>query len=182
VAYTSKKVRLEAMGIAGNFQVAPDVFRERGYSLYGTYALTKKLELGVSSLVTVAGADVETLAPRTRQAHGAFVRAAPINPLAILAEADVLVNDDDGVASQGLAATALVDWEPKQGLHLMGIGQYCDPDFSDPASPAWTGGGAVQWFFAPRVDVRMDVFDGVLDCAAGVAPTPMGLLQAHFYL
>jgi hypothetical protein len=182
VSYVSKRFRAEVMGIAGNFQVRPDVFRERGYSLYGTWAPEKTLELGVSSLVTVSEADVETLAPRMRQAHGVFTRYAPIEPLAILAEASVLMNDDAGTASTGFVANAVLDWEPKQGVHLMGIGGYCDPSFADPAAPAYTAGGAVQWFLAPRFDLRVDVMQGVLYCTPGATARPLGLLQAHVYL
>ncbi|MDP2311015.1 MAG: hypothetical protein Q8P18_33655 [Pseudomonadota bacterium] len=182
VSYASKRFRAEIMGIAGNFQVRPDLFRERGYSLYGTWAPKKTLELGVSSLLTVAQADVDTLAPRMRQAHGVFTRYAPIEPLAILAEVSVLRSNDAGTASTGLVGNAVIDWEPKQGVHLMGIGGYCDPSFADPAAPAYTGGGAVQWFLAPRFDVRVDVFQGVLYCTPGAEARPMGLLQGHVYL
>ncbi|MDP2315489.1 MAG: hypothetical protein Q8P41_21505 [Pseudomonadota bacterium] len=182
VTYASKRFRAEVMGIAGNFQVRPDVFRERGYSLYATWAPEKTLELGVSSLLTVAGADVETLAPRTRQAHGVFTRYAPIDPLAILAEADLLLSDDDGTSTSGVVGNLVVDWEPKQGVHVMGIGGYCDASFADTSAPAYTGGGAVQWFLAPRVDIRMDIFQGVLYCTPGATARPMGLLQGHVYL
>jgi len=182
VSYATKKYRFEVMGIAGNFQLRPDTFRERGYSLYGSYAITKKFEIGLSSLLTVAGADIDTLAPRTRQAHGLYTRASPVGPLAILAEADLLVDDNDGVNSMGLASSAIVDVEPTQGLHLMAIGQYCDPDFAKSDSPAFTAGGAVQWFFLPRMDIRIDAMEGVLNCAAGATPSPMGLVQGHFYL
>lgn len=182
VSYASKRFRAEVMGIAGNFQVRPDAFRERGYSLYATWAPEKTLELGVSSLLTVAALDVDTLAPRTRQAHGVFTRYAPIDPLAILAEADLLLSDDEGAASMGIVGNAVIDWEPTQGVHLMGVGGYCDPSFADPAAAAWTGGGAVQWFLGPRVDLRVDVMQGVLHCTPGAVARPMGLLQSHFYL
>lgn len=180
--YTSKKWRAEVMGIAGNFQVRPDAFRERGYSLYASRAISKKFEIGVSSLLTVAQADVDTLAARTRQAHGVYTRASPVQSVAMLAEADLLVDDNAGAKATGLVGSGIVDWEPVQGLHVMGIGQYCDPDFASSDSPAWTGGGAVQWFFLPRVDVRIDAFDGVLSCVAGATPSFMGLVQGHFYL
>jgi hypothetical protein len=182
VAFTSKRFRAEVMGIAGNFQVRPDLFRERGYSLYGTWAPEKTLELGVSSLITVAQADVDTLAPRTRQAHGLFTRWAPLEQLGVLAEASLLVSNDDGTTTRGVVGNAVLDWEPKQGVHLMGIGGYCDASFADTGSPAWTGGGAVQWFLAPRVDLRIDVFNGVLYCTPGATARLMGLLQAHVYL
>ena len=180
--YTAKKWRAELMAIAGNLQVRPDAFRERGYSLYASRAISKTFEVGVSSLLTVAEADVDTLAPRTRQAHGVSTRAAPVQSVAMLAEVDLLVDDSSGTRSMGVAGVGIVDWEPVQGLHVMGIGQYCDPDVTSAESPAWTGGGAVQWFFLPRVDIRIDAFDGVLSCVAGATPRFMGLVQGHFYL
>lgn len=76
-SYTGKQVRAEVMGIAGNLQVRPDSFRERGYSAYATFSVSKRVEVGASSMVTAAETDVETLAPRTRQAHGLFTRASP---------------------------------------------------------------------------------------------------------
>ncbi len=182
VAYTSKHFRFEVMGIAGNLHLKPDLFRERGYSLYATWAPEKTIEIGVSSLYTVAGADVDTLAPRTRQAHGAFTRFAPIEPVAVLAELDLLLSDDDGARSSGIVGNAIVDWEVTQGVHLLARGGYCDNSFADPATPAWTAGGAVHWFLAPRFDLRMDIFQGVLYCTPGAMATPMGLLQGHFYL
>jgi hypothetical protein len=182
VVYSSKKFRFEGMGIAGNLQVAPDDFRERGYSLYGTYAVNKKFELGISSLLTHAKADIETYAPKTRTANGVFVRAAPLDSLAILAESDFLLNKDEGEGSKGIASSLVVDWEPKQGVHVMAIGQHCKADFGDGESGAWTAGGAVQWFLAPRFDIRADAFDGVLDCTDGVTPSFLGLVQGHFYL
>jgi hypothetical protein len=182
-AYTGKSVRAELMGVAGNYQVRPDSFRERGYSAYATWAPDKRVELGVSSLVTTADADVETLAPRVRQAHGLTARASPWEPLVILAEADVLHDDDrSGAERTGLAAAGILDLEPVQGLHVMGIGQYCDEDLADASAAAWTGGGAVQWFVLPRFDLRIDAFHGMLRCGSGATPTPMGAIQGHFYL
>ncbi len=182
VTFSSRKVRAELMGIAGNFQVSPDMYRERGYSGYASYSFTKTLDVGVSSLVTVAQADVDTYESRLRQAHGVYLRAAPIPSLAFMAEVDLLRSNDAGSKSTGIAALGLADWEPTQGLHVQAIGQYCDNSFKATESPAWTGGGAVQWFLAPRVDIRVDAFHGVLSCTNGVKPTPMGLVQAHFYL
>lgn len=182
VSYGSKKLRAEVMGIAGNYQLRPDTFRERGYSGYAVWSVKKTFALGASSLLTIAGNDIETLQPRTRQAHGLYTIYAPVQPVAIMAEADVLLDNNNGASSTGLVGTGVVDWEPTQGLHLQGIGQYCDPNFADPASAAWTGGGGVQWFFTSRLDARVDAFQGVLYCTPGATPSPMGLLQAHFYL
>lgn len=182
-SYTGKQVRAEVMGIAGNLQVRPDSFRERGYSAYATFSVSKRVEVGASSMVTAAETDVETLAPRTRQAHGLFTRASPWEPLAILAEADLLQDDDRaGTTRTGLAAVGILDFEPVQGLHVMGITQVCTPDFADPQGPASTRGGAVQWFVLPRFDIRIDVFDGVLRCTPGGTARLMGAIQGHVYL
>lgn len=182
VTYSSRKVRAELMGIAGNFQVSPDAYRERGYSGYFSYTISKTFEVGASSLFATAQQDLVTYEPRTRQAHGVFLRVAPVQPLAIMAESDLLLSNDNGTSSTGLAASGVVDYEPIQGLHVQGIGQYCNSNFGSGDSPAWTAGGALQWFLAPRVDIRVDAFQGVLHCTNGVTPSPMGLVQAHFFL
>lgn len=182
VLASSRKLRAEVMGIAGNVQVRPDAFRERGYSGYVAWAPISSFELGASSKYTRAEADVATLAPRTFMAHGLHTRAAVVPELAVMAEADLLLEGDDAGITPGLTGLLLLDWEPTQGLHLQGIGEYCDGDLADPASPAWTGMGAAQWFFAPRVDLRVDAGYGVLGCSAGADPGPLALLQGHFYL
>ncbi len=182
VAMQRKGLRGEVMAIAGNPQVAPDAFRERGYSAIAAWAPKKTLELGASSLVTVADADVGTLAPRTRQAHGAFARWAPGGRATVMAEADGLLSNDDGASSTGFAGLAEVDWEATQGLHLRGIGQWCDADLDDSDVGLATGWVAAQWFLAPRVDVRLDALHGTLQCTPGAEARFYGLGQLHVYL
>src|SRR5690606_27784727 len=57
LAYTGDTFRMEAMGIAGNFQINPDKYRERGYSLYFEYFPTPYVALGASSMLTFAQED-----------------------------------------------------------------------------------------------------------------------------
>jgi len=180
--YQTRKVRAELMGIAGNFQVSPDAFRKRGYAGYVSWSQSKTLEFGASSLLTQSQLDTETLAARTFLAEGLFLRAAPVPPLAFMAEADFLRDQSDTDAKNGVVGTGIVDVEPIQGLHVQGIGEYCDTDLGASEAAAWSGGGALQWFFAPRVDLRVDGGQGVLSCTQGASPAPFGLLQAHFYL
>ncbi len=182
VSYGTRKIRAELMGIAGNFQVRPDDFRKRGYSAYAAYAISKKLEVGISSLFTKSQADVETLAPRTFMAHGLFTRASPVEKLAVMAEADVLLDNQDGTRTQGIAGLAVVDYEPVQGVHVMGLGEYCARDLPAKGEGVWRAGIASQWFLASRVDVRGDLGYGVIFCTPGAEPRPYGLVQAHFYL
>lgn len=185
VFYNSRKWRAEVMGIAGNYQVRPDVFRERGYSLYAAYAPSTTLEVGVSSLFTRAGADVLDLnasGPRTRLAEGVFARWAPIPKLAVLAEADLLVDKKDGATTTGFVSTAILDYEPKQGLHLQAITEQCDDKFGDRDTSMISGTGALQWFFLPHADVRLDGGYGAVFCTPAAAASPFASVQGHFYL
>ncbi|HEY3233122.1 MAG TPA: hypothetical protein VGJ84_00305, partial [Polyangiaceae bacterium] len=54
VAYNGDSARGEIMLILGNYQVRPDRFRERGYSLYIEGRLADDQRIGVSSLITRA--------------------------------------------------------------------------------------------------------------------------------
>ena len=182
VAVQKKGLRGELMGIAGNPQVAPDAYRERGYSGFVALSPNTSVEVGASSLFAAVEADVATLAPRKRQAHGAFTRWTPAPRVAVLAEADVLHANDDGTTSTGAAALAEVDWEAVHGLHLRGIGQYCDTDFKDSDDGVATGWAAAQWFVLPRVDLRIDALHGTLNCAPGAQASWYGLGQVHFFL
>lgn len=182
VFWNSRKWRAEGMGIAGNFQVRPDAFRDRGYSLYLAYAPNPHLEIGASSLFVTAKADLDTLAPRTRMAEGLFGRWAIVDHVALLAEADVLLDDRNGTRATGLVTTGILDVEPVQGLHLQGIGEQCDDAFGDDARGPVTGTFAAQWFAAPHLDVRADVGYGSILCTPGAASFPFGVVQAHFFL
>ena len=70
IAYTGDLFRGEVMAIAGNYQVSPDAYRERGYSAYAEIAPLSNAAFGVSSLVTHAARDLYSRLPDTRQAHG----------------------------------------------------------------------------------------------------------------
>lgn len=178
--YTTKKLRLELMGIAGNFQVSPDDFRKRGYSFSGSYAISKTFEVGVSSLFTTSLLDEETLAPRTFMSEGVTLRTAPVEPLAILFEGDVLLDNQDGTTLTGLASNLTLDYEAVQGLHIQGIGEYADTDFASQGR-SYNGELGVQWFFLPHVDFRVDGGYGMVLYNA-TEPGLYGLLQGHVYL
>ncbi len=182
VFWNSRKWRAEVMGIAGNFQVRPDSFRDRGYSLYVAYAPVTTLEIGASSLLATAKTDLATLAPNTRLVEGLFARWAPIPELALLAEGDVLLQTRDGDPTTGFVSTAILDWEPTQGLHVQAIGEQCDDAFGDGAATSATGTGALQWFFGPHVDLRVDGGYGQITCTPGAESFPFAAIQGHFYL
>jgi hypothetical protein len=142
----------------------------------------KTLEVGASSLVTRADRDIETLAPRTRQAHGVFGRYGGIPHTALMAEADLLLSEDEDVSTRGVASMLLVDVEATPGLHLRAIEQWCDTDLGDTATGASTEWLSAVWFFAPRVDLRVDALNGTLRCGDAADKQMMALGQLHVYL
>lgn len=183
LAYEGKKVRGEVMGIAGNLQVSPDSFRERGASGYAAYAINKKAEVGLSGLFGHTTLDPGIRVERTRSAAGFFARAVPVAPVVVMLEADVVTESAAGGSpAVGMASYLELDVEPTQGVHVRGTGELCNPDFGggDPSSTAgWLGG---QWFFAPHADVRLDAAYGSLYCTAAPDPQFMGLAQVHLFL
>jgi hypothetical protein len=158
-----EQLRFEVMGIAGNYQIEPDAYRERGYSGYVEYAAWEKGAIGVSSLLTFAGDD--RLNPvgedTTRQAHGVFGRMAFGELAVLMVEADVLLRSR---RDMGYVGFAQLDVEPIRGLHFIGTGEVLDAgkpndaDSSVPGSGEAKFGGwlSAQWFFASHFDVRVD--------------------------
>lgn len=160
-------VRFELMGILGNYQVNPDAFRERGYSGYIEIAAAEKLAVGVSSLYTYAKDD--RLEPSglstSRHAHGPFVRWAPAEAVAVMAEFDVLLRTR---RDAGYVGFLQFDVEPAQGLHFIATGELLDAGYPDRVKvvggPRAAGLGrplpggwlSLQWFFLPHFDVRVD--------------------------
>lgn len=188
LAFNKGPIRAEAMLILGNYQVNPDVFRERGYSAYAEYAFAKKLAAGASSLVTHANRDVFLQTEAIRHAHGLFGRWSPFEPLVFLAEADFTL------ASQPAAGTTAAintiggvglfqtDVEPIQGLHVMATGELQALP-TDTRGPSYGGWGSLAWFFAPHADLRLDAIHRIgSPGAAGHATATTLLAQLHFYL
>ncbi len=166
LAYNGQSLRGELMGIAGNYQISPDEYRERGYSGYLELLTGQTSAVGVSSLVTYAKRDRTTLEPDVlRMAHGPFVRAALAEPLVVLVEADVLKRSK---ADVGYVAFLQLDVEPIQGLHLLGTGEVFDQGYPEngglsgaPRSvgsgkPKFGGWASVNWFIYTHFDVRVD--------------------------
>lgn len=161
--YYEGRFRAELMGIVGNYQISPDKFRERGYSLYGEYLLSPHAAVGISSLVTHASADYQLAGTpeNTRQAHGLTGRIAPVAPLALLIEGDALLSSVAGVGYVGMLQA---DYELIRGLHLMGTGEIQDSGKPN-GGAATTGAGqpqlggwlSVGWFFFTHLDARVDL-------------------------
>ncbi len=182
--YTGDKFRTEIMAIAGNYQINPDIYRERGYSMFFEYFVDTGLALGVSSLVTHVQADRLLLANNvTRQAHGVMGRAALTDWLVLLAEADALLTTD---TSTGYVGFAQFDIEAVQGLHFMLTGEFLnqglrgpESDTNQPAPGAgearFGGWASIDWFFYKQFEFRIDAVQ-----RQGSDTQLLG--QLHFYL
>jgi hypothetical protein len=188
LSFAKDKLRGELMGIAGNFQIRPDDFRERGYSMYLEYAPMTTLAFGASSLFTRATRDVVLGVTDYRYANGVFARYAPAQPLVLLAEADwVYQSVTWNGHKSGIAAFAQADYEPAQGFHVMLTGETMNGG-SDGEPTSFDGWLSAVWFFLPHADLR---FDGVYT-SLGMPPNPGGgaghvsvttwLAQLHVFL
>lgn len=155
VSYNSETLRGEVMGIAGNFQLGPDAYRERGYSAFVEYAIKPNAYVGASSLIAYSAADLTYGTPMTRHAHGLFARVAPVESLAILAEADFLAWTSPPAADRlGFAAWLQGDLELMQGLHvLLSLESAHRGDTSGLGLGGWL---SAAWYFAPHCEFRID--------------------------
>jgi hypothetical protein len=160
-SYSGGRIRGEVMAVLGNYQISPDKYRERGYSLYGEYELTNGIALGISSLVTHAQVDRLGLGnDYTRQAHGVTGRFA-YKQLAVLVEDDLLLASN---YSTGYAAMVQADYEFVQGFHGLLTGEARDVGKTS-SSIASVGQGKAQlrgwitaeWFFFTHFDARIDL-------------------------
>ncbi len=165
INYSAESFRFEVLGIAGNYQINPDRFRERGYSAYFEYFATPKTAIGVNSLITMAKDDrlLANGQKMTRQAHGAMLRAAVSESVVVVAELDGLLRSN---FDPGYVGFTQVDWEATQGLHFMATGEILDEGYSkDPKAPERAPGAgkpklgawlSASWWFLPHFDVRID--------------------------
>jgi hypothetical protein len=154
LSYTTGPLRTEWMAIAGNFQLSPSEYRERGYSGYVEWAPRKTLAVGLSSLLTRARVDLLTRQPSfIRQAHGLFGRWAPVPPLVVMVEADALVEKPEGEESSvGYAGLVQGDVELRQGVHLALTGEVLEREESTRVG-GWL---TAAWFFLPQAELRVD--------------------------
>lgn len=163
--YLADSWRLELMGIAGNYQINPDQFRERGYSGYFEYFAGEKTVAGISSLVTVAKNDRLVLDGQsmTRMAHGAILRSVIGSSTVVSAEINALLRSR---FEPGYVGFLQVDYEAVQGLHFMLTGEMLDQGHSkaENAGPREPGAGkprvggwaSASWWFLPHFDLRLD--------------------------
>lgn len=183
-SYNGEKLRGEVMGLLGNFQLGPDAYRERGYSLFAEYAVATKLYLGVSSLIAASRADPQNQLGLVRHAHGLIARWSPAEPVSLLAEANFLVWQQPTLVDRlGFAALLQGDVEVMQGLHLIASleGQHTGAGERGPSIGGWI---SAAWYVLPHVEVRFDTIirrtGRALPDVSGVGVTL--LAQVHFFL
>jgi hypothetical protein len=174
LSFARDQLRGEVMGIAGNFEISPDEFRERGYSAYVEYAPLTSLAIGVSSLFTRATRDIIYGVTDYRYANGPFFRYSPVQELVFLTEFDsnyqsLTWNGHRG----GYAGFTQVDYEPTQGLHVMLTGEVMNSGQADEpmSGDLWFSG---VWFFLPHMDLRVDS----IYTSAGI-PGSVGVPSTH---
>lgn len=189
LSYNGTLFRGELMAIAGNYQINPDKYRERGYSAYVETWVTEPFATGVSSLLTRADEDVETLDAETttRGAHGVFTRITVSQPIVVFVEMNALHRSRRELGYVGFLQ---IDYELVQGLHFGATGEVLDSGYrqiEDPSTgldierapgagePRFGGWLTVDWFFLPQLEARVDaVF------RQEAPPAFMG--QLHLYL
>ena len=178
VAYNEAPFRAEAMVIAGNYQLRPDDYRERGISGYLEWSFATGQTVGASTLVTHADSDLGSRLQTWRQSHGAFSRLS-WGKLAVLTEADALVSSVKSRGTElGLAAFLQADYEIFRGVHGVATGETLRRAEAN-ADWGWAAWAGAAWFVYPHFDLRGDViFRGGL----GGSSTTTYLIQLHGYL
>jgi hypothetical protein len=184
-------IRAAVMGIAGNFLIRDPAYREQGYSGYVEGAFSNSFTLGLSSLVTHADLGFAQIANpllfndpffgasnALRQAHGLFSRWHVGGPWVLMAEANLLVQSADNVATDwGGVGFLQADWELLQGLHLIFTGEALRQTYVN-SYGAWF---SVSWFFFPYCEARIDVTFNEYGIPGGGHEPSLGVLgQLHF--
>jgi hypothetical protein len=178
-----ERFRGEIMLIAGNFQLSPDEYRERGYSGYIEASVGRSATVGLSSKITRAERDRSTGQPTLRQAHGGFVRWAVHPSVALLAEGDALIVTPlgTGQVQSGAAAWLQLDWEPLSGLHLApaleALRQYGDAGTA--SFGQWL---TLDWFVHSHVELRFDLTFRQVPPWRGSPSSVVALAQIHVLL
>lgn len=183
LALSGGNLRGELMAIAGNFQLRPDAYRERGYSAYVEWSPVERLALGASSLITHSQRDTMKLKETWHHAHGVFARWVPNwDPLVLQAEWDyVLTSSREELHRKGHVAFVQADLEFEQGMHFLLTGEGNQVG-ARPRFWTWAGWASYAWFFAPHADVRLDVMHESIGSSFGRLGITSLMLQGHVFL
>ena len=182
LSYSGDKLRGEVMLIAGNFQVAPDAYRDRGYSAFLEWTQAPNATAGISSKLTRAEIDSRWAVPTVRQAHGVFGRYALGKSTVFSGQVDMMLASPKGQPTQvGLTGALQADIEPWQGIHVLGTAEVLDRSFTREAAGVGFWAGAA-WFILPHLDLRVDYIYRNEDSGAGRFGNFVLLGQVHAFL
>jgi hypothetical protein len=182
VAFDNGHVRTEVLAIVGNLNLTPDAYRQRGFSGLVEVPVADRASVGFSALLTRAELSTTAPSPTLRQVYGPFARWAPIEPVVLLVEADVFINNalGSGVLQTNAASWLQVDWEPLQGLHfapaLETLTTYGVPGT---AVGTWL---TIDWFCLPHTDIRLDGLYRYQPTSTSGTDTFSFLVQLHVFL
>jgi hypothetical protein len=185
VAWQNDLFRTEWMAIAGNYQLRPDAYRERGYAGLFEWAAQEKLAVGLSSKLTYADNDLstQTAVPSLRNEHGMFARYSPAEWCALLLESDLLVATLDGKTSVGGVGWLQADVQPVQGIHIQPALETLYRGDGTEAGPAVGGWLSAAWYPLVHTELRLDNYVRRVAPAGARAPVELAsLLQLHLYL
>jgi hypothetical protein len=173
--------RAEAMAVLGNFQLRPDDFRERGVVGYVERRISGKQAFAVQAQALRSSSESFALTGGSllRQGYGVTYRLAPTERLALLTEANVLVNTfETGGTRIGHVAFFQADLEPLNGVHVMATLEEMKQAIAgqEQRYGAWLSSA---YFPVPHTELRVD---GILR-TNGSEPASMTLLfQGQLYL
>jgi len=182
VAFDNSRIRTEVQAILGNLSIHPDSFRERGLVGLLDVTVAERATVGISALVARAGESTTSATPVLRQVYGLFGRWSPAEPVALLLEGDVYLNDVLGSGNtQVNGVTWLqVDYEPIQGLHFMPALETLNA-----YGTGGTGFGTwltIDWYCLPHTDIRLDGLYRATPGTYGTTNTFSFLVQLHVFL
>jgi hypothetical protein len=184
VAWQNDLFRTEVMALAGNYQLRPDEYRERGYAGLFEWAVEEKLAVAASSRLTWAARDLATTKQNAlRHEHGVSARWAPAEWIALLGEVDALVATLDGTTSVGGVGWLQADVVPVQGIHILPALETLYVGDGSEGLPAFGGWASFAWYPLPHTELRLDTW--ARRYAPRATPSPVelaGLLQIHLYL
>ncbi len=182
VAFDNGKVRTEVEAIVGNLNISPDAYRQRGFSGLVEVPVAERTTVGLSALVTRADLTPGTPSPVLRQVYGAFSRWAPIEPVVVMVEADVYLNNTlgSGIYQPNGVTWLQVDWEFIQGLHLAPAVETLNSyGVNGTAVGTWL---TLDWFCLPHTDIRLDGLYRYQPTPTSSTNTFSFLIQLHVYL
>jgi hypothetical protein len=181
--WSPSSFRAELFAIAGNYQLRPDAYRERGVSALVEWLPFDGWALGASTLNTYRRLHPTYLLETWHHAGALFTRwAAPWSPLVLLAEFDYVYDTPKlDEHREGAVAFVQLDIEPVRGLHLFMTAEAHNVGIDTPpeSHAFWI---SPAFHFLPQLDVRVDNIYQSVGSDSGRTGILTMLAQIHAYL